>query len=138
MGDRANCIIKTEGHANLWFYTHWTGTELPVIVQTALKRRQRWDDPSYLARIIFCEMVKGQESDETGFGISTFQGDNEHRYVVVEPDTQRISFYEASRGQEALFGTPVASWTFEEYVKLDTKTIERAYSKYGHEEEEAQ
>lgn len=130
MGDRANCIIRVEGHADVWLYTHWAGTELPHTVQDALGRRLRWSDDSYLARIIFCEMVKGQEQEETGFGISTYQGDNEHRYIVVEPAKQRISFYDEVRGQALKVGAgPIASWSFQEYLALDRATITRAYER---------
>jgi len=69
MGDRRNVIVKNN-NAGVGLYTHWSGSELKETVKTALKRHQRWDDDAYLARIIFCQMVKGQESDETGFGIT--------------------------------------------------------------------
>ena len=76
MGDRGNVILKTDGEATLYLYTHWRGSDLPQIIASALNRgKSCWDDPIYLPRIIFCEMVKGNEMTETGFGISTYQGD---------------------------------------------------------------
>jgi hypothetical protein len=71
MGDCGNVIIKDEIGQQVCLYTHWRGSELRAILKSALRRRQRWDDAPYLARIIFCEMIKGDEAAETGFGIST-------------------------------------------------------------------
>ena len=66
MGDRGN--VKVDG---VYLYTHDMGTSLPFVVKRALRKQWRWDDSAYLARIIFCEMIKGREQDEFGFGIST-------------------------------------------------------------------
>ena len=71
MGDLGQVIIKDREAPDLYLYTHWRGSQLREIVRSALKRRQRWNDGPYLARIIFCEMIKGEEKGETGFGIST-------------------------------------------------------------------
>lgn len=69
MGDRGNIIIRDEGAPDLYLYTHWNGSDLPKTLKRALSRKERWEDSAYLARIIFCEMVKGSEADATGFGI---------------------------------------------------------------------
>ncbi len=84
MGDRANVLVKDRaGDKGVYLYTHWEGTELPATLQRALAKRCRWDDPAYLARIIFCEMVKGQEAEETGYGIALWAPDGEHRVLEV-------------------------------------------------------
>lgn len=68
MGDRANVVIK-DGDEAVCLYTHWNGTALPEVLRKAMTRgQQRWDDSSYLARIIFCDMVEGKERELTGFG----------------------------------------------------------------------
>jgi hypothetical protein len=73
MGDRAQICIKMMGDkGKVYLYTHWQGTELLATLKRALARRERWGDPEYLARIIFCEMVKGSEGSPTGFGIGTY------------------------------------------------------------------
>ena len=36
-------------------------------------RKVRWDDESYLARIIFSEMIKKSVLDETGYGIAPYE-----------------------------------------------------------------
>ncbi len=61
------------------------------MLRRALHRGQeRWSDPSYLARIIFCEMVVGNEMELTGFGISsTEMGASKH--ILVDTDKQTVS-----------------------------------------------
>lgn len=94
MGDRANIVIQEEKGGKIYLYTHWAGTELPATLQAALRRgKDRWDDESYLARIIFCEMVKGQEMTEAGYGISTYEGDNDRdACLIVYPKTQTVEW----------------------------------------------
>jgi hypothetical protein len=93
MGDRGNIQVRFGDNDSVWFYTHWRGYMLPQIVANALDRHERWDDPSYLARIIFCELCPiEQHEDETGFGISPFKGDDNYPDVVVLTDTQRVEY----------------------------------------------
>ena len=87
MGDRANvAIYASEKDLPVVLYTHWGGHELAQDVADAIARQQRWDDPSYLARIIFCEMMPvNQHEEETGFGISVgCLCDNEHPIIFVD------------------------------------------------------
>jgi hypothetical protein len=112
MGDRANVCVKGWGNeGDVFLYTHWTGTELPQIVQTALARRERWDDNSYLTRIIFCEMVKGDEDGSTGYGISATVGDGDDRVLVVDPNTETL-------WREGREDSPIS---FEQYVTFAGK-----------------
>ena len=89
MGDRAQVRLyddKTEG--SVYLYTHWNGSDLRETVKAALSRRQRWDDVEYLARIVFEEMIQGNEGSESGFGI----GYSEHfdlQHSVIELDCSR-------------------------------------------------
>ena len=94
MGDRACVNIKSAAWVeDTYLYTHWRGSQLPEILKAAMKRGiLRWRDPVYLARIIFCEMVKGQEMEITGFGISTRPYDGVE--FVVDTDEQTISYDE--------------------------------------------
>lgn len=106
MGDRANIRIKQlfpptpEGEEPqfVYLYTHWGGTELPQTLAKALDSkagRSRWDDESYLARIIFCHMLaegNGLNTDDvTGFGISCSPPDNEHPYLDVDCLAQTVN-----------------------------------------------
>ncbi len=91
MGDRRNVRIEEKNGGKIYLYNHWNGTELPGTVANALDRgRDRWTDESYLTRIIFNEMTRGQEEDTTGFGISTYQCDENHPDVVVDFKKQTV------------------------------------------------
>jgi hypothetical protein len=88
MGDRGNIIVK-DGNSKVFLYSHWTGSDLPKVVKKALGRKERWDDGQYLARILFCEMVKGHEGEATGFGISSEIGDG-GTDILVDCDNQTV------------------------------------------------
>ena len=136
MGDRANVAIldrKLSGRPEdaeleaVVLYTHWYGTELPDYVHAGLSRRERWEDAPYLARIIFCQMLKGEEGSlesTTGYGISTGLCDNEYPVLVLDCTTQRI----ASRKEEEYRKGPVREpegLTFAEYCKLRPDGVQR-------------
>jgi hypothetical protein len=88
MGDRANVKI-VDRESTVFLYTHNRGTDLPVILKTALIRgQQRWDDGQYLARIIFCEMIDGNLDGLTGFGISSVIGDGDDRVLTINIQDQ--------------------------------------------------
>ncbi len=80
MGDRAQVHFADSG---VWLYTHGGAYELIEVVQRALAKRWRWDDPEYLARIVFCEMCKGSYGDETGYGIGSGQHSDVYRVVEI-------------------------------------------------------
>lgn len=101
MGDRANVKIVSKHTGTVYLYTHWSGSELPQTVQQALRRgAERWDDPAYLARIVFCEMIKGEALDGlTGYGISQECGDGEDRVITLNTDEQQVTW----AGKKATF-----------------------------------
>lgn len=92
MGDRGNIVARQAKGTNrndVWFYTHWSGSEREETVREALSLNERWDDPSYLARIIF-DKLTGGDASTTGFGISTTLQDNEHPICVVDIPEQVV------------------------------------------------
>jgi len=92
MGNRANIVILDKPDQAVFFYSHWGGEGLPDTLRRGLvKGKDRWGD-TYLARIIFCEMV-GDDHGNLGYGISTFLTDNEHPLLVVDTDRQVIVEY---------------------------------------------
>ena len=93
MGDRGNVkLIFGKEESPIYFYTHWQGTNLPEIVRHALIRgRSRWNDPSYLARIIFSEMIRNEVDELTGYGIAPFQTDSNHDDVEVCLDAMTVA-----------------------------------------------
>ena len=91
MGDRGNIVMHYSAGADVYFYGHWAGSELKEIVASALERgKSRWNDEGYLARIIFCELVKDNVMGTTGFGITPYEGDNENPIVTVTPEHQIV------------------------------------------------
>jgi hypothetical protein len=120
MGDRANVAIKqrtkdTREPEYIYLYTHWAGSFLPAIVQMALERGQsRWGDTAYLTRIIFCEMVKDDLMDTTGYGISNSIPDNEHDIIYIDDDRQNVTIGEKS-------------WSFEEFINIDIEKLLENY-----------
>lgn len=128
MGDRGNVKVlmhsglpEREGREDaVYLYAHWAGTELPILLQRALARRERWQDESYLARIIFCEMVKGEEDGETGYGIASYQPDNEHPILVVDCEKQQVRIEDAQYGR---WGGEKREWSFDDFVALHLTTV---------------
>lgn len=78
MSDPVN--IEIEG---VYLYAHSGMLDVHRALASALDRgRSRWDDGPYLARIILCEMVKGDEMGTAGFGISRESGGGPVIHVV--------------------------------------------------------
>jgi hypothetical protein len=107
MGDRGNIEMVYYNGDKIYFYTHWTGSDLPLILKSALIRgKNRWNDESYLSRIIFSEMIKYNVLEEVGYGISPYITDNEHDIISVNCSLQTITI--ENKGV----------WTFPEFVEL--------------------
>jgi len=99
----------------VYLYQHMDGYNLAQEVQIALSKKDRWDDPEYLARIIFCTMLKENEAFErtTGYGIGTEQhGDIEYLITVDTTDqTVKVSNGYGSKWTELFKGS------FDEFLR---------------------
>ena len=81
---------KPEG--KIYFYTHWGAEGLEDCLCAALIRgRDRWDDPSYLARIIFSEMIQDEVMGNTGYGIAPYECDPEYPTIVVDLEKRTVN-----------------------------------------------
>ena len=90
MGDRGNIRLRYSKEREVYFYTHWRGSEIPDILREALCRgKNRWSDAPYLARIIFDTLTDG-DRELTGFGIDVQEGDNEHRVPTVDLENRTV------------------------------------------------
>ena len=107
MGDRGNIVIEQYDSSRIYLYSHWGGSGLPTDLKNALAKKWRWHDEAYLARIIFDEMTKGEQGEETGYGISTTPPDNEHPVLVVNCSTQTVRVDGGSQ-----------EWSFSEFIAL--------------------
>lgn len=88
MGDRGQIKIIDTG---VYLYSHWCGYQLFDIVKRVIQRGKRLDDPEYLARIIFCEMVKDDIDGETGYGIGNSKhGDLDNPLVEVDIKNMKV------------------------------------------------
>ena len=91
-------------------YTHWGANNMIFDLIKVLKRKLRWKSPSYLSRMIFCEMVKGNEIDEYGYGIMTENVCDAEKEIVVDCNRQEV----------IIKGTDVhtnMTYTFNELIK---------------------
>jgi hypothetical protein len=121
MGDRGNIYFvdqhRGKERIGMYMYSHWGGSVIPSVVEAALRRgRERWGDSQYLARIVFCELIKDDVMETTGYGLSTRVGDNEHAIVRVDDVDQTVAVCEP--GTEQGSGKPLGSWSYEEFLKV--------------------
>ena len=119
MGDRSNVSIVGEWDGATVLYSHWGGTGLFESVQNALHSdlaRGRWNDSSYLRRIIFQAILNEDGLNSTGFGLSGQLPDNEYRVLVLDTSSQRAAFVDESHYDEKL--DEDQGWTFEEFIQL--------------------
>jgi hypothetical protein len=80
MSTRAQVYINDN---KVYLYQHCDGYDLINTVKKAIGKKCRWNDPDYLTRIIFSEMIKDDIDGETGYGIGTQKaGDIEYLITV--------------------------------------------------------
>lgn len=124
MGDRGNIYfvdreVGSQQWGGMYLYTHWGGSALPQIVQAGLKRGDgRWGDSQYLARILFCELIRDDVLGETGYGLGTHIGDNGHLIVRVNDLDGTVAYCEPGTETDQS-AAPVRSWTYAEFVAAD-------------------
>lgn len=116
MGDRGNIAIKQDARIDkgkmVYLYTHWGGSGVCKDLAIALDRgRDQWENESHLTRIIFCQMVSNSDDLKgvRGYGISTYETDNEHPIPVVDCEKQIIRL--TNNGQCTL------ELSFEEWIE---------------------
>lgn len=91
MGMRRNIAVDYGDNQKIYFYTHWGAAHLEQTLAAALIRgKSRWDDPPYLARIIFSEMIQDEVLDTTGYGISPYECDPEYDTIEVDLEKQSV------------------------------------------------
>lgn len=112
MGNRANIQIKYSEGNDIFFYSHWSGRDVDNIVQSALLRgKSRWNDESYLARIIFCELIQRDVLELTGYGISPYEIEAGSPKCIVDMPNQETTDTNGDR------------WSFEKFAYRQIKKI---------------
>jgi len=115
MGDRSNIVVVDHKGDRVWLYGHWMGADSINVVRDVLGRHARWDDPAYLARMLFEKMIEGAYDKETGFGISTFMCDNEYPVIVLDTRDQTVTLEDSAHWGHPLDAiTPPVS--FEQFI----------------------
>jgi hypothetical protein len=90
MGTRAQVFMKDTG---VYLYQHWDGD---LLVDTVVKAVNgigvdRQDDPEYLTRIIFSQMIKEDIDGATGYGIGCEEHGDIEYLVVVDCEKRLIT-----------------------------------------------
>ena len=124
MGDRGQVMLEYRNGKTIYLYTHWSATELAQNVREALAKKERWDDDEYLARIIFCQMLKnGYKTPEEAlndclsYGISTIPHSDIWREVKISLPDQTVEVISSGYGDvpdKTLF-----KGTFAQFVETD-------------------
>ena len=107
MGARTQVYIKD---TKVYLYSHWGSQRIRETIAKALSKKWRWNDPEYLARIIFDEMTKSQHNTETGFGIGTKEHLDIDNLVTINCKTKQIIFKESYKETKN-------EYTFESFIK---------------------
>lgn len=98
MGDRCNVVVTelsakgltpkaaAELKGSVVLYSHWGGESIVTTTKEGMRKgRGRFNDPAYLTRILFSNMIRADINSETGFGISSGGfGDGEYNVIVVD------------------------------------------------------
>ena len=108
MGARTQVYIKD---TKVYLYSHYDSFEIETIVAKALSKRWRWDDPEYLARIIFDAMIGDSFGEETGYGIGTQQHGDIDNLVTIDCEEQTVQY------QIPTMNKTIKKYTFESFIK---------------------
>lgn len=74
--------------------------------------RGRVGDEPYFNRILITEMFNDLLGDSTGGGVSLYEADNEHDYVVVDSRTGNITLH-----AESIEDPYAKKWTIDQYIE---------------------
>lgn len=95
----------------VYLYTHNDAKSLLTIVHNTLSLKVRWDDPDYLSRMLFCEMIPEQFwSSNSGYGIGTQLYADVELLVSLDTVNQKITLSSGSHEFSNF------SMSFEEFV----------------------
>ncbi len=128
MSSPANVLVQMGPYKGdgVYLYTHWDGPRLPEIVRQAMASAKCLGDDQYLARIIFCAMIRGHENDETGVGLCIHAGHSQFPLIEVHCRHQIVRFRQTwihpERGFSIHWGEPMAEYSFKDYIALPVAT----------------
>ena len=85
-----NAAAPTSAERPVVLYTHWGAKEMLNDLITTLKKKERWNDPPYLSRMIFCQMMGDYTRGTTGYGIMTDNALDTEEEIIVDIDRQEV------------------------------------------------
>lgn len=100
MGMRRNIALQYQGEPKtkdedsnvIYLYTHWDAEGLEdTLAHTLDRARSRWDDESYLARIIFTDVTARVGDELTGYGLAPYEIDPEFPTLWVNLKEQTVN-----------------------------------------------
>ena len=97
-------------YGRVYLYTHSNSKDLINIMHQVLSKKLRWNDPDYLARMIFCKMIPFDEWDsDLGYGIGTqlYRDVN----ILVSIDTVHQTINISSYHDKQLIHGKISSFT---------------------------
>lgn len=84
-------------YGRVYLYTHSGAGSLVNDVHSVLSMRQRWDDPDYLAKMVFCKMVPVEcWNTDLGFGIGTQLYADVNLLITLDTINQKILLQSAT------------------------------------------
>jgi len=105
-----NGSAPRSAEAPVVLYTHYGAFDMLDDLKKVLKRKQRWDDPSYLCRMIFSQMIKDDIEGVTGYGIRTDNVGDAIVEIIVDIDRQEV-IYKSNDSN--------SKFTFEELINYE-------------------
>jgi hypothetical protein len=82
VGARSNIVVQ-DGEDRVWLYGHWMSCQAVEHAANGL-RSGRFDDPQYLASVIFQSMLDSEGAEGHGYGISARRYDNQFPILVID------------------------------------------------------
>lgn len=90
--EKGSAQVEVAGPFGSVFLYAEEGKGIIGALHRALSKEKRWNDPDYLSRIIFCQMVPEKEWDGTNkFGIGTEMYANIDIFVTIDTITENIT-----------------------------------------------
>jgi hypothetical protein len=84
-------------YGRVYLYTHSGAGSLVNDIHSVLSMRQRWDDPDYLAKMVFCKMVPVEcWNTDLGFGIGTQLYADVNLLITLDTVNQKILLQSAT------------------------------------------
>ena len=106
--------IEIIGHyGTVFLYTNKEAYNLTNVVLNVLSEKVHWDDPDYLTRVLFCNMVpKDQWYNTNGFGIGTQMYIDVKLLITLDIVHQKITLMDFDKYHKYVKNI----YTFEEFV----------------------